>query len=238
MRYLALATDYDGTLATDGCVGSSTIHSLESLRNTGRRLLLVTGRELPELKQVFPPLDLFDCVVAENGALLYIPATEAETVLAEAPPPQFLDCLERHYVRFSVGRSIVATSTAFADQVLHAIQETELELQVIFNKGAAMILPTGVNKATGLQAALESMGISLRNVVSVGDAENDHALLSSCGFGVAVANAVPLLKERADWVTEGARGFGVEQLIERIIADDLSSFDGRPRRHRLPIERS
>jgi HAD superfamily hydrolase (TIGR01484 family) len=238
MRYLALATDYDGTLATDGRVATSTIQALESLRKTGRHLLLVTGRELPDLKQVFPRLDLFDCVVAENGALLYTPATQTETVLSEAPPKEFLDCLRRRGVRFSVGRSIVATSTEFAEAALHAIQETGLELQVIFNKSAAMILPTGVNKATGLQAALEQMGLSTHNVVSVGDAENDHALLANCEFGVAVANSVPLLKERADWVTEGARGSGVEQLIDKVIADDLCSFDDRIKHHRLFIGKS
>jgi hydroxymethylpyrimidine pyrophosphatase-like HAD family hydrolase len=238
MRYLALATDYDGTLASDGRVGPSTIQALELLRKTGRRLLLVTGRELPDLKRVCPRLDLFDCVVAENGALLYLPGTQSETVLAEAPPPQFLDCLKRHQVQFSVGRSIVATTAGFAEQVLHAIQETGVELQVIFNKGAAMVLPTGVNKATGLETALKQLGLSMHNVVSVGDAENDHALLASCEFGAAVANAVPLLKQRADWVAEGARGQGVEQLIERIIADDLRSLDESVHRHRLLIGHS
>ena len=48
---------------------------------------------------------------------------------------------------------------------------------MIFNKGAVMILPSGVNKATGLAAALEELGLSPHNVVGVGDAENDHAFL-------------------------------------------------------------
>jgi HAD superfamily hydrolase (TIGR01484 family) len=225
MRYLALATDYDGTLATDGRVANTTIDALEALRKTGRRLFLVTGRELPDLKQVFNRLDLFDCVVAENGALLYSPATQSEDVLADAPSAQFLDRLKERDVRYSVGRSIVATTTNFAEQALQAIHDSKLNLEVIFNKGAAMVLPTGVNKATGLQTALEEMKISSGNVVAVGDGENDDVLLSSCGFGVAVANSVSSLKEHADWVTEGARGKGVEQLIERMIADDLRSFD-------------
>ena len=46
MHYLALASDYDGTLATDGRVDNATIAALERLRDSGRRLLLVTGREL------------------------------------------------------------------------------------------------------------------------------------------------------------------------------------------------
>ncbi|HWR17196.1 MAG TPA: HAD-IIB family hydrolase [Terriglobales bacterium] len=235
MRYLALATDYDGTLAADGRVSSSTIQALETLRKTGRRLLLVTGRELPDLKRVFDRLDLFDLVVAENGALLFNPHTQSETVLSEPPSEEFTKCLAKRGVQFSVGRNIVATSTEYADQVLRAIQETGLELQVIFNKGAAMVLPTGVNKATGLLKALEELRLAAHNVVAVGDAENDHALLSTCEFGVAVANAVPLLKQRADWVTEGARGTGVEQLIQKIVEDDLCSFDESLTRNRIRI---
>ena len=40
-----------------------------------------------------------------------------------------------------------------------------------------MILPSGVNKASGLQAALQALGLSAETVIGVGDAENDHAFL-------------------------------------------------------------
>ena len=62
--------------------------------------------------------------------------------------------------------------------MLEAIRDLGLELQVIFNKGAVMVLPSGVNKATGLDAALDELGLSPHNVVGVGDAENDHAFLA------------------------------------------------------------
>jgi hypothetical protein len=54
MRYQVLATDYDGTLAHNGRVSETTVKSLEALLATGRRLVLVTGRELPELLEIFP----------------------------------------------------------------------------------------------------------------------------------------------------------------------------------------
>jgi hypothetical protein len=56
------------------------------------------------------------------------------------------------------------------------------------------------------------------DVVALGDAENDHAFLSICSIGVAVSNALPMLKERAGLVTQRARGAGVIELIERILA--------------------
>src|SRR5829696_8989859 len=110
MRYLALATDYDGTLAHHGAVDDATLAALDRLRATGRKLILVTGRELPELKTVFGHLQKFDRVVAENGALVFNPATGAEKVLAEPPPPPFLDQLRaRGVAPVSIGQSIVAT---------------------------------------------------------------------------------------------------------------------------------
>ncbi|HEX5281296.1 MAG TPA: HAD-IIB family hydrolase, partial [Micropepsaceae bacterium] len=94
MYVIALATDYDGTLAEDGVVSPTTIEALQRFKDTGRRLIMVTGRELPELISVFPKLDLFDFVVAENGALLYDPAAQTETPLAGAASPELFEALK------------------------------------------------------------------------------------------------------------------------------------------------
>ncbi|RVK08936.1 HAD-IIB family hydrolase [Sinorhizobium meliloti] len=234
MYVMALATDYDGTLADYGAVRPETLETLKRLKESGRKLLLVTGRELPDLKSVFPEIDVFDKVVVENGALLYTPETGEERLLAPSPPEAFIERLKEKGVdRMSVGRSIVATWEPFQTAALEAINELGLELEIIFNKGAVMVLPTGVNKATGLKAALKEMGLSFLNVVGVGDAENDHALLRMCGCGAAVANALPALKDTADVVLEGVRGAGVEQLMNRIMESDYALCASA--RHQVPI---
>ncbi|MEH1827497.1 HAD family phosphatase (plasmid) [Nostoc sp. C052] len=221
MRYSVLATDYDGTLATDGHVHENTLAALSRLRNFGYKLILVTGRELDELLQVFTQVDLFDYVVAENGALLYSPATRQEKLLASQPPKEFIKALRSRQVKpLSVGRVIVATWHPQETIVLETIRHLGLELQVIFNKGAVMVLPSGINKATGLAAALEYMHLSPEDAVAIGDAENDHDFVSICGYSVAVANALPILKERVDFVTNGSRGDGVIELIEKLISSD------------------
>ena len=191
MRYLTLCTDYDGTIAHDGQVDEATLAALEELRTSGRKLVLVTGREIDDLQKVFPRLDLFERVVAENGALIYRPATREERVLHEPPPARFIEELRRRGVEnVSAGRCIVATWTPNEGHVLETIRDLGLELQVIFNKGAVMVLPSGINKATGLKAALDELNISVHNSVGVGDAENDHAFLSICECSAAVANAL------------------------------------------------
>jgi hydroxymethylpyrimidine pyrophosphatase-like HAD family hydrolase len=225
MRYLALASDYDGTLASDGVVDDVTVRAIERLIHSGRRLILVTGRELPDLQSAFPRLDLCERVVAENGALVYNPATREKKTLALRPPQSFLNALHQRGVHdFSVGEVIVATWKPHETQVMEAIRDSGLELQIIFNKGAVMVLPPGVNKMTGLCAVLQELKLSAHNLAGVGDAENDHAFLESCECAVAVANAVPALKERADFVTQRERGAGVVELIDKMIESDLSEL--------------
>jgi hydroxymethylpyrimidine pyrophosphatase-like HAD family hydrolase len=234
MRYLALATDYDGTLAKDGHVDEPTLAALERFRDSGRRLILVTGRELDELLGIFPQIDLFERVVAENGALIYHPDGREQKVLGEAPPPALVEAIRNLGASpLSVGQGIIATVEPHQVAVLEAIRELGLEWQVIFNKGSVMVLPPGVNKATGLSAVLEELNLSPHNVLGVGDAENDHAFLSLCEFSAAVANALPMLKERADLVTGGARGAGVTELIDRVLDDDLRDLSRCMKRHRV-----
>jgi HAD superfamily hydrolase (TIGR01484 family) len=236
MRYLALAADYDGTLAKDGVVDEATVAALERFRESGRRLVLVTGRELDEMLAIFPRIDLFDCVVAENGALLYHPEGREETVLGEPPPAALVAAIRKRGVgTLSVGRAIIATIEPHQGAVLEAIHELGLEWHVIFNKGSVMVLPSGVNKATGLAVALEQLALSPHNVAGIGDAENDHAFLSLCEFAAATANAIPTLKERADWVTKSTHGRGVVELIDQVLDDDLEALSKCMTRHAIAL---
>jgi HAD superfamily hydrolase (TIGR01484 family) len=228
MRYRALAADYDGTLATHGRVDEPTLEALRRLRATGRKLILVTGRVLEELREVFPNTALFDGIVAENGALLHRPEAGLTTVLAERPTESFVTALEQRGVGpIAVGRVIVATWEPHGPVVRDVIRELGLPYQVILNKRAVMVLPAGVDKATGLTAALAELSIAPQAVVAVGDAENDHAFLALCGYSVAVANALPALKGRVDLVTAASHGAGVTELIGRLIADDLAGLERR-----------
>jgi len=232
LRYFCLISDYDGTLAHDGQVTSSTLQALKRVKASGRKLVLATGRELPELLRVFPETNLFDLVVVENGALLYNPASGEKRLLAEPPPAAFVEKLRRRGVKpLSVGECIVATWHPHETDVLEVIRSMGLELQVIFNKDAVMVLPSGINKGVGVKVALDELGLSTHNTVGIGDAENDHAFLGICECSVAVGNALPVLKERADVVTGHTHGAGVEEIIEQLLADDLRSLQPRLKRH-------
>jgi HAD superfamily hydrolase (TIGR01484 family) len=240
MIFHVLACDYDGTLALRGRVDKETAEALESVKRSGRKLMMVTGRELPDLRKVCEYLDLFDVIVAENGGLLYLPGTREERLLCEAANEELVKELERRGVApLSVGKGIIATWEPHQQTTLDAIQSLGLEYSVIFNKGAVMLLPTNVNKGSGLEAGLLEISYSRHNTVGMGDAENDHIFLSKCECGVAVANALPALKGRADFVTEKDHGAGVKEFIDRyLLSDCVDLTEHLFKRHRIVLGES
>src|ERR1700740_1136729 len=131
MRYTAIALDFDGTIAHDSVVPAHVVDGLRRLKETGRKLILDTGRELPELLAIFPAITLFDRVVAENGALLYRPESGEKKELGEAPPGELVALLRSRGVPLSVGDSIIAPVEPHETAVLQAIRELGLERPVI-----------------------------------------------------------------------------------------------------------
>jgi HAD superfamily hydrolase (TIGR01484 family) len=242
MNYLALATDFDGTLATDGVVEESTLKALERWRHSGRKLILITGRQLDNLIAHIPVINLFDWVIAENGAVLYQPSTKVEKLLADRPSEAFISLLRdridqkqqqsqnpgipEEFSQISqtqtlealgVGRVIISTWESYLEITQTTIQDLGINLQIICNKGAVMVLPKGINKAWGLNAVSEVMNLSLQQIIGVGDAENDCDFLEQCGYSVAVANALPEVKKRVNLVTQNSRGAGVIELINHLL---------------------
>ena len=158
---------------------------------------------------------------------IYDPATQSVESISSAPPPAFVETLERQFVPLSVGHTIVATVEPYQHQVLAAIHDLGLEWHVIFNKGSVMALPSDVTKATGLAPALAALHVPPDRTVGVGDAENDQAFLRMCGLAVAVDNALPAVKAIADVVTTEARGAGVRELIAGLLAGKFDTVVSR-----------
>lgn len=123
MRYLALVTDYDGTIAIDGNMADAAVSAIKRLRMSGRRAILVTGRRLEDVLAILPHIHLFDYVVAENGAVVYEPRTRKETLLANPLPLEFIQRLKALRIPLEIGRVIVATWMPHHNAVLQAIQD-------------------------------------------------------------------------------------------------------------------
>ncbi|MDR3606933.1 MAG: HAD family hydrolase [Oligoflexia bacterium] len=222
LPYRVLATDYDGTLARQGRVSVEAVNELRRWKGAGGLVVLVTGRELEELQRVFPSVSVCDLVIAENGALIYRPATGRIELLGERPPRVFVEELRRRGVNpLSVGRSIVSTVQPHGAAVREAIVDLKLSLQIIMNKESVMVLPANIDKGTGLRAALKELNVSPRDCVAVGDAENDLALFDAAGLGCAVLNSTKNLRARAAVKLEKPDYEGVCELLQNLMSGRL-----------------
>lgn len=217
MRLQVLAIDYDGTIATDGALDPHARRAIAAARARGISVLLVTGRILADLERVSGDLRSFDAVVAENGAMLYFPESGRSLLLASAPPSAFLRELRRRELPFLAGECVVELEATRAHDVLAVVQDTQLPLVLLFNRGRMMVLPQAVSKGTGLREALRALRLSAHNAVGIGDAENDHQLLSPCELGAAVAWGSPALKAVADEIVPGDGPPAVAAFIERLV---------------------
>jgi hydroxymethylpyrimidine pyrophosphatase-like HAD family hydrolase len=226
VRYRALACDYDGTLAEDGVVAPAVRAALARLRATGVAVVLVTGRRLEDLERVCPHARvMFDAIVAENGGVYLRPPARAARRLGPPPPAALLAQLrDRGVAPVVAGDVVVATLRAYEVEALAAVRTLGLDLEVVFNKAALMLLPAGIDKGSGLDVALADLGIPPADAVAVGDGENDLPLLARSGLAVAVGGAVPALAAAADVVTRGVGGAGVAELAAALVAGDEAAL--------------
>jgi hydroxymethylpyrimidine pyrophosphatase-like HAD family hydrolase len=233
MKFGVLALDYDGTIARDGVLDPQVRAAIAEIRSRGIAVVIATGRILSELRQVAGDLQFVDGVVAENGAVLNFPNGYSR-LLGNPPPLVFLEELRRRNLEFKVGQCVVEFDASLALEVLTIIRQLELPLSLLFNRGRLMVLPQGVSKGAGLREALSTLRLSVHNAVAIGDAENDHDLLTTCEIGLAVRWGSPALQRIADAVLEGDGPSAVAAHI-RASMTDLRLPPSRMGKHRLSL---
>ena len=225
MRFSVLACDYDGTIAIDGVIGAAAVAALRRVRESGRRLVLVTGRTRAQLDPLAPGISLFSLLVLENGALVVDPETGEESLVGPPLPARLVSAVRGAGVGPLVcGRSICATRVEWRDTLRRVAGGLGLAYDTVLNRQTVMLLPAGVDKGSGLREALRRLGEDTASCVAAGDAENDVPLLEAAGCGIAVGDATVELRAVARVVLPLGGTQGVEMLAGRLIADDLASL--------------
>jgi len=231
MRIRVLALDFDNTIAVNDRLDHDVAAALQEARGSGVLRVLVTGRILSDLQPLLPSPDLFDAVVAENGAVLQLVHDPHPIALSSAPDPALVAELNRRRIAHRCGICIVEAAAAASHDVLTIVQTLGLPHGISFNRDRLMVLPHGVNKAEGLREAVWRLGASLHNALAIGDAENDQPLLDACEVGVAVGWGSEALKQRADQVIQGSGPPAVAAYIRDLVATGTIPPDRV--RHRL-----
>jgi hydroxymethylpyrimidine pyrophosphatase-like HAD family hydrolase len=224
MHISVIAVDFDGTVSKGDELAPEAGRALRRWRESGRVAVLVSGRSFAFLRALQKREQAFDLIVAENGAVLYDPHSDEMRLPFGQVPADLVDRLTELGIPLWRGIAIAGTRLPYDDAIWVASRELGLPVHVETNRNEVMLLPPGASKGAGLRNLLRTEGLSPRNVVAFGDAENDHSLLQVAEVKIAVANAVEGLQAIADHVTSEAGPAGVANFIERHLLD-AKAFD-------------
>ncbi|MGO9119253.1 MAG: HAD hydrolase family protein [Desulfomonilaceae bacterium] len=213
-----LALDFDNTIAVNDRLDHDVAAALHEARGGGVMRVLVTGRILSDLQALLPSPDLFDAIVAENGAVLQLAPDPHLIALGGGPDAALVAEFSRRGIAHRCGICIVEAAAAASHDVLTTVQTLGLAYSISFNRDRLMVLPQGITKAEGLREAVWRLGASLHNALAIGDAENDQPLLDACEVGVAVEWGSEALKRRADQVIQGGGPAAVAAFIRHLFA--------------------
>jgi hydroxymethylpyrimidine pyrophosphatase-like HAD family hydrolase len=220
LEFNAIACDKDGTLVEDKTLTKSMRNALDLFKAAGGTLILATGETVKQLAD-FSDLYRFDLVVAENGALLYWPREKKTRLLTTKSSGELIDNLQAEGLKFdSVGEVVVSSKPPNAERLAHAILDRD-DWTIIRNRDEVMALPIGIDKGSGVKAAIAALELTADKLVGMGDAENDIPLLMAAGIGVTLSSGEASVKEIADAIIDLKPGSAVIEIIDRILCGRL-----------------
>ena len=216
----AILTDLDRTLTgPDLALDARIPPRLAMLRARGIRVVVVTGRTLEHVVAM-RLAEFSDAIVAENGAVLRH-ANGMVEVEAHDFAQRCRDALGPLAVRFHWGRSLASGPRELAPACAHLLREHHVAHGASYNAEELMLLPPGVDKATGARRALAKLDLTLRDAVAIGDGENDVPMLLTAGDSAAPANAHAAARAAAKRRLDGAYADGFLELSDLILASTL-----------------
>ena len=221
LAYEAIACDKDGTLVKHEALTDQARHALDLFRAAGGRLVLATGETLKQLAR-FRDLHRFDLVIAENGAILYWPRTKQARYLTTHRSQELASTLSSRGLKLdTIGQVILSAKPPNAETVAAAAGDFRPEWVVIRNRDEVMIVPRGINKATGLSAALSELKLQPDEVAGIGDGQNDVCLLEGCGLGVSLVSGDSAVTQVADVVLDSEPGDALVALVDKIVSGEI-----------------
>jgi 5-amino-6-(5-phospho-D-ribitylamino)uracil phosphatase len=234
-----IALDMDGTLL-DGQdqVSDENRRVIKEAEKRGVAVVLSTGRSLKTARDYVLSLELSSYLVTVNGGEIWGPNGELIDINpVDTDHIQWMHELSRkHKTGFWATSSEDVWRNKMPEDVFSQkwlkfgfhIEEDDIResvLKELRNKGLFEISNSslknievnaiGINKAKGLKKVCSLLGISMENVMAVGDSLNDIAMITEAGLGIAMGNAQETVKEAADDITGTNLESGVAQAIQK-----------------------
>jgi HAD superfamily hydrolase (TIGR01484 family) len=245
LKYRLIALDMDGTLlGTDHQVSEENRNWMNKATDAGIHVCLSTGRGIQsvlpyveELKISTPMVTVNGSEVWEKPGSLWVRHTVEPTWIYELREL----ALEHEVWYWGYTTEGVFNKDIWAERpiseytwlkfgyysdddeareaVRETVQRTDRYEMTNSHPNNIELNPKGISKASGLREIGNRIGISMSEVVAVGDSLNDIAMIREAGLGVAMGNAQEAVKQAADRVTDTNVNHGVAAVIRSVLED-------------------
>lgn len=218
MKIDVIVMDYDRTIADEEenfMINKELKNFLEVIP---QKKVLATGRTLNNIpdKSVFK---IFNAIVAENGTIITI--NGIKEILPNKSWNMLKDLIvkvaNKEGLKLMHGEVIIFGKMEDYENTLNLLKKEGIlkEVYIDFNRNHFMILPKGWNKGKGARMAIEKIGGC--KAMAIGDELNDLSLFEIAEIKVAVGNAIPEVKDKADIVCKEDNGKGVLQILKELL---------------------
>ncbi len=218
----AIITDFDRTITDKPPKAvfdkkDLDIKLLNELKKLEKDLFLATGRPFDYVKELSKKINIWRCIVAENGAVIFFPRTTKTFVINTKYMNKAKKIIKKlNLPKTTIGKVITSNRLEDKEKIKKALGKLTEELQFIQNVDEIMTLPKGVDKGMGVRLAAKYLNIDLEKTIVIADGENDIDMFVNPGFKVALANADEKLKKLANQTTENPSIKGVKEIIKKL----------------------
>ncbi|MEH7605753.1 Cof-type HAD-IIB family hydrolase [Priestia megaterium] len=236
-EFKLIALDMDGTLLNNQQeISTENRQAIAKAQEQGVHVVLSTGRSLLTCREYAQSLQLSSYLITVNGSEIWDESGElVERKLIDASSIEKMwNLTQEHKLNFWAVTTDKVWRDEFPEDIAsqewlkfgYDIPDEALREEVlkqiagisdfeISNSSLTNleINALGINKAKGIMTVCERLGISMDEVIAMGDSLNDMAMIEAAGCGIAMGNAQEAVKEAADWVTDTNVNNGVAKAI-------------------------
>ncbi len=219
MNYIQLfISDYDRTLTNSELkIEDKAIETLARLKRNNIKVAIVSGRKYSYVeafhKQYFKFIDAF---IAENGCIGFANGKK-EVICQNRDREEILKELNSKGIPHDAGEVVISVNSTYEEELRKLITKFE-NFHIIKNIDSFMILPKEASKGLGVKWISAELNVDFSKIACIGDGENDIEMREYCSILGAVANAVPELKRKADYICEKSYSDGVLEFVEKILS--------------------
>lgn len=155
-----------------------------------------------------------ECIVSENADDPYVQHEAFLNKMKSVTVPSLLDV-----ITFPVAKCLIVGAPDVLAGLEVEMKETLKDRMNVFRSEPFFLelVPLGIDKARSLSVLLDELGMSKDEMIACGDGFNDLSMIRYAGLGVAMANAQPVVREAADYITYSNEEDGVAAVVERFV---------------------